>query len=262
MTSRCCGGITKLGAGTLTLSGANTFTGATTVSAGVLNIQNADALGTTAAGTSVTAGAALQIQGGITTAAEALTLRGTGVSATGALRNISGDNTYAGLVTLGAATRINSDAGTLTLSNTGTITGATFGLTVGGAGNTVISSAIGTGTGTLTKDGTGTLTLTRANTYTGTTTVSAGVLNIQNATALGTTAGGITVASGAALELQGGITVGSEVLTLGGTGVSSAGALRNISGNNTYGGPLTLSAATRINSDAGTLTLMMRYKIT
>jgi hypothetical protein len=56
----------------------------------VLNIQNASALGTTAAGTSVTSGAALRIQGDITVGAEGLTLNGTGVSGDGALRNISG----------------------------------------------------------------------------------------------------------------------------------------------------------------------------
>jgi hypothetical protein len=61
-------------------------------------------------------------------------MRGAGVSSAGALRNISGDNTYGGFLTLAATTRINSDAGTLTLSHTGTITGATFGLTVGGRG--------------------------------------------------------------------------------------------------------------------------------
>jgi autotransporter-associated beta strand protein len=124
------------GSGTLTLTGANTYTGATTLSAGVINIRNATALGTTAGGITVASDAALELQGGITVGAEALTLRGTGVGSAGALRNISGDNTYGGLLTLGAAARINSDAGNLSISNVGTITGATFGLTVGGAGNT------------------------------------------------------------------------------------------------------------------------------
>ncbi|OYW97881.1 MAG: hypothetical protein B7Z14_16450, partial [Bosea sp. 32-68-6] len=117
----------------------------------------------------------------------------TGITSTGALRNISGTNTYEGLVTLGAATRTNSDAGTLTMSNTGTITGATFGLTVGGAGNTMIASIIGTASGTLTKDGAGTLSLSGANTFTGAKTVSVGALNIQNANAPGTVAGSISV---------------------------------------------------------------------
>ncbi len=243
--------ITKAGAGTLVLSGANTYTGATTISAGVLNIQNNSALGTNAAGASVTSGAALQMQGGITESGEALTLNGTGIATDGALRNISGNNTWTGAITLGAATRINSDADLLTLSN---ITGTNRALTVGGAGNTAITGAITTGTGTLTKDGAGTLTLTGADTYTGATTVSAGILNIQNATALGTAAGGASVTSGATLQLQSttGITVGAEALTLNGVGTSNAtGALENVSGANTYGGLITLGSASTISSDAG-----------
>ena len=172
------GGLTKIGAGRLTLSGANSYTGATTVSAGVLNLQNATGLGTTAAGTTVTSGAALQLQGGIAVGNEALTLDGTGISNDGALRNISGNNSWAGLITINSTTRINSDSGTLTLdvASGNAITGSNDSLQFGGAGNVTINDVIATGTGTLTKDGTGTLTLNAANTYTGATTVSAGCL--------------------------------------------------------------------------------------
>ena len=183
-------GLSLTGGGTLTLSGVNTYSGVTTIGAGAVNIQSANALGSTAAGTTVTAGAALQLQGTIVTAAEALTLNGTGVAASGALRNISGANTYSGAVTLGSATRINSDSGTLTL-NGATITGPTFALTVGGSGNTVINSVIATTTGGVTKDGPGTVTLTGANTYTGTTTVNGGILSAN-----GTYTGGFVVNSG------------------------------------------------------------------
>jgi autotransporter-associated beta strand protein len=184
--------LTANGAGTLVLSGANTYTGATVVTAGtVVNIQNATALGTVAAGTTVASGAALQIQGGITVGAEALSVGGTGISNDGAVRNISGTNTYGGLLTLTAPTRINSDAGTLTLSNAGTITGAGFGLTVGGAGNTTITSIIGTTTGSVTKDGAGTLTLGGANTYSGGLMITGGVVSVGAESNLGT--GGITL---------------------------------------------------------------------
>jgi autotransporter-associated beta strand protein len=108
--------------------------------------------------------------------AEALTLNGTGVSNDGALPNISGSNTFGGHLTLGAPSPINWDAGTLTLSTTGT----------------------------LTKNGAETLILTGANTFTGATSISAGTLT------LGTIAGTTSVSSGAALELQGDISVGAE----------------------------------------------------
>jgi autotransporter-associated beta strand protein len=47
----------------------------------------------------------------------------------------------------------------------------------------------------VTKAGSGTLTLSAANTYTGATTISAGALRATNATSLGTTASGLTVAT-------------------------------------------------------------------
>ena len=95
------------------LSNANTYDGGTNVAAGVVNLQNATAAGT---GTvAVTAGAAVQIQGDITVA-NALTLNGTGVAADGALRSISGANTWSGAITLGSASRINTDLGSLALT--------------------------------------------------------------------------------------------------------------------------------------------------
>jgi len=244
-------GLRKFGSNTLTLTGANTYTGATTISAGALNLQNGTGLGTTAGGTTVTSGAALQIQGGITVGAEALTLSGTGQSSTGALLNVSGNNTYGGAITRAAATTIGSTTGTLTLS--GAMTGD-FAATFAGAGN-ITGSGVISGTAGITKTGEGTLTLSAANTYTGATTISAGALNLQNATGLGTTPAPTTVASGAALQIQGGITVGAEALILSGTGQSSTGALLNVSGNNTYGGAITRAAATTIGSTTGTLTL-------
>jgi autotransporter-associated beta strand protein len=221
------------------LSGANTYNGTTTVGSGVLNIRNDTALGSTAGGTAVVAGAALQLQNNITVGAETLGLYGTGISNDGALRNISGNNTYGGLVTLGSAARINSDAGTLTLSNNGTITGATFGLTVGGAGNTTINSIIGTTTGTLTKDGAGTLTLTGANTYTGVTTVSAGTMLVSGTLANTT---GVTV-SGGALELGAADRINNAAtLTL-------SGGTFNVGGFSETLGTLTLTTSTASSLD-------------
>jgi len=194
------------------LTAANTYSGTTTVTFGALNIQNALALGDTAAGTAVNGGS-LELQGGITVAGEALSL-GSAVT-TGDLRNISGDNTWGGLVTLTAASRINSDSGTLTLSNVGTITGAAFGLTVGGSGNTVLNSILGTTTGGLVKDGTGKLMLSAVNTYTGATTVTAGTLVVNGS--LASTAG-LNVASGAFLGGS-----GSLASTIAGAGLVGPG---------------------------------------
>ncbi len=260
LDSTAAAGISKTTSGQVILSGDNVLTSSTSIAltVGELNLQHSNALGAAAnsLATTVTAGATLELQNTITIpSTKTFTINGTGVGGIGAIRNVSDSNTIQGAITLSSITpRFKSDSGSLTVS--GAISGATNSLLVGGAGNTTISGVIGTTSGTLTKDGTGTLTLTTAtNTYTGLTTVSAGVLNIQNAASLGTTAAGTVVNSGGALEIQGTITVGAEALTLYGDGVSSNGALRNITDNNTYQGTITLGSNASIGSDSGTLTL-------
>ncbi|MES2310315.1 MAG: autotransporter domain-containing protein, partial [Verrucomicrobiota bacterium] len=255
------GTLSKSGAGILVLTGANSYAGATSISGGVLNVQNDTALGTTAGSTSIGNGAALQLQGGVTVTGEALTLIGNGISNDGALRNILGNNTWTGNLTSSpaATTRIASDAGTLTISGNVAISAtASDQLVLQGNGNGEISGSI-SGASRVTKGatGTGTWILSGANTYAGNTTVSGGVLNIRNNTALGTTAGSTSVSAGAALQMQGDITVTGEALTIVGDGVSNDGALRNISGNNTWTGNVTITSTpvTRIASDAGTLTI-------
>ena len=196
---------------------------------------------------------------GIAIGAEALSLSGTGITSGGSLRNISGNNSYAGLITLGDHSRINSDSGTLTLAATSgnAITATAKNISFGGEGNITVNNPIATTSGTLSKDGSGTLLLSAANTYSGLTTISAGVLRAANDTALGTAAGGVNVSGTAALELIGGIHIGAEALNISivGTGIGGAGALRNISGDNSYAGAISLGVDARINSDSGTLTL-------
>ncbi len=199
--------LSKTGAGTVALTGVNTYTGQTLISTGALELQNTHGLGDTAAGTAVFNGGALNLNnslvgGGIFVTGEPLTLSGTGVANAGALRNVGGPNTYAAPITLDASARINSDAGHLLI--TSAISGNNAaGLTLGGVGNLRLAGAIGAGVTTLTKDGAGTATLGTANGYTGLTTISAGALRVENSSALGTAGAGTTVTAGGALEIDG-----------------------------------------------------------
>ena len=233
--------LVKSNSSTWVLGGNNTYNGTAAINSGALNIQNANALGNTAAGTTVASGAALQLQGGISVGAEALTLSGDGVGSTGALRNISGNNSYAGAITLNAATRINSDAGNLNLS--GGISGAGQNLTVGGAGNTTISGAVATTTGSLAKDGAGTLTLLVNNTYTGATTINSGNISFSTTAALASTSG-VNLANATALIYNGSDASLDRAITV----TSGTGTIRN-SGT----GHLTLSGA--LSKNGTTLTL-------
>jgi len=218
--------LTKTGSGTLNLSGANSYTGATTVNDGVLQISHETGLGTTAGGVSVASAATLDING-VAVGVEALTLAG---ALTG-----TGTASYAGGITLDT------------------------GATVGGDGDLTLSGIIADGTLTaLTKSGLGTLTLSGTNTYTGATAINAGVINAQNNMAFGDTAGGVTVADGAAVRLSSDITVSVETLDLSGSGISGTGALvGNAGSSTTWSGAITLSADTTIGIDgaAGTTSL-------
>lgn len=233
ITTAVFGEVRKIsGTGTWAISGDNDYAGATTISAGAINIRHANALGTTVGGTSVSSGAALQLQGGITTAAESLSLTGTGLSDTGALRNISGTNTYSGAITLAGATRIHADDGsslTLDVASGAAITGVNRNLTMSGAGNITVNDAIETGTGTLTKEGAGTLTLSATNSYTGATTVSGGTLFING-----------NISTSATTVQDGGRLGGSGIV--GEVNVATGGILApgNSAGTMTFNGDLTL----------------------
>ena len=139
-----------------------------------------------------------------------------------------------------------------------TLSGGTIDITVGDgitdngtAGNTIVNSAL-TGTASLNKMAGGTLTVSGINAYTGPTTVNAGTLNIQSNTALGTAAGGTTVAMGGRLQLQNNITVTGEALTLnGGDLVVATGGTATTSG--AYEIRTFTSSGTLTVSDGGSL---------
>lgn len=169
--------VTKEGAGRMRLNAANTYTGATTINAGILYAANTTALGTTASGTTVTNGQRLILGQTISIGTEALSLTGTGGGTYGALDNVSNTNTYGGVITLQGATTIGARSGS-TLNLTNTITATNQNLTLYSEGTMVISGAITTGSGTLTKTGAGTVTVSGNNTYTGTTTITTGTLQL------------------------------------------------------------------------------------
>ena len=233
--------LTKTGAGKFTLSQANVHTGTTTVSAGTLAVTHASGLGGTGSGTTVLAGATLEIDG-VTVANEALTIQGTGVGGVGALLGSNAAAVSGGTITLAAASTIGaSSGGTLNLISTIT-------------GNNRAVNTTGTGSIVLAADNSATLTGPGS-----TITVNSGTLSVTTNGALGSTAAGTTVLAGGTLRLDAGggtltysnaetVTLTSNnataaVLNATGTTVSFAGNIVAAGGNT--------AVASQVNSAAG-----------
>lgn len=150
--------------------------------------------------------------------------------------------------------------GTGTITNNGLVATPTLTLNNATGVTNDFSGSLLQGTATrfnLTKIGAGRQILSGNNTYNGLTTISVGALRVSHSNALGTAnlnPGTTITATGAALEISGNITI-SDTINLTGRGVSSDGAIRNISGINTLLAPLSTSSTSqiRINSDADTL---------
>jgi fibronectin-binding autotransporter adhesin len=226
--------ITKAGAGTWTVgNSANTHTGATTVTAGILSV-----------GTLANGGANSSV-GASTNAAANLILNGGSLRYTGAA--VSTDR----LFSLQVSSSINaSGTGAVNFTNTGSMgfnggtAAKTLTLTGTNTDDNTIAAIIGNNTGatSLTKTGSGTWVLKATNTFSGATTVSGGKLaldytndttKLSDTTALnlgGTITGGVGSTT-ATLDLRGG--THTEVVLSTSLTANSASAITRSSGSAT-----------------------------
>ena len=236
------GGLNKTTAGMLTLTGVNTYTGPTTIAAGILRAGSATAL---------SPGSAFNVQGTLDLAGFSNTVAGLSGPASGIVQNVS------------------STPATLTFgSNNANVTFA--GTIINGASGSALS---------LTKAGTGVEIFTGANTYTGQTTIAAGTLKAGSATAfssgsafnvqgtldLGGFTNTVAALSGSATGVVENVGASPAALTFGGnnsdaafagvirdgTGGSALSITKTGTGTETLSGVNTYTGATRIN--AGTL---------
>ncbi len=187
-------GLAKSGTGVVVLSGANTYSGATTINGGTLALAGGSAISNT---------------GDVI------------LSNTGAILRVDANETIGSLTTSSPST-VNLQANALTVSTT--------------TNTTVAGIIAGTG-GSLVKDGPGTLTLIGANTYTGGTTVTAGVLNSRfNTTQNSIGTGAASIASGATLSIDNTNTSGTTPVfanTMTGSGLLRVTFAANTTARNT-----------------------------
>ena len=248
--------LVKAGAGTMTLSGVNVYTGTTTVSAGTLvagvnapsgsagafgNATSAITLGN-AATTSGNTSPSLLI-GGAFTVGRPVTVANQATTGNYTIGGSTDNNAiFSGAITLNQPLTVSqaANAGANALTISGGITGAGSGtksLTFAGPGNmTVATTAItdGAGGGNVAVNVTGgKLTLSVADTYTGATSVSNGTLLVNGSIA----SGAVTVTNA---TLGGTGTIGGAT-TFQTNGILSAGV--SGIGTLTFANSLTLNAA-------------------
>ncbi|MBJ2771023.1 autotransporter-associated beta strand repeat-containing protein [Salmonella sp. NW1196] len=230
------GQVVKSGDETLTLSGANSYTGGTLISGGTLVASNVEALGTG----DVTDNATLELNTG-GDFDNAISGSGQVVKSGDETLTLSGSNTYTGGTLISGGTLVASNVEAL---GTGDVTNdAVLELNTGGDFDNAIS-----GSGKVEKSGDGTLTLSGSNTYRGGTTISGGTLLASNVEALGT--GDVT--NNATLELN---TGGDFDNAISGSGqvVKSGGDTLTLSGNNSYTGGTLISDGTLVASNVEAL---------
>ncbi|MGO4739930.1 autotransporter-associated beta strand repeat-containing protein [Bosea sp. 2KB_26] len=247
------GSLTKLGASTLTLSGLNSYSGATTISAGTLQmnvganntlsgaIDNSGALVVNATG----AGAGLVLSGAVSGTG---TLTKTG---TGSLQ-LTANNTYTGLTTVSAGT-LYVGFGTTTGSIAGDIVNNA---PTGGAEGVMFfrsnaSTYAGTmsGSGQLGVGGGGSVTLTGENTYTGGSFITGATLIIGNGATSGSVLGDIQTnfpsnpAGTVAFNRSDVMTFAGAISGTGGLEQRGTGTLV-LTGANTYGATTVITRGT------------------
>jgi autotransporter-associated beta strand protein len=241
--------VTKGLAGTVVLSGVNTYTGATTVTGGTLSFAN----GSLGSGTITFAGGALQWADGNT---QDVSGRIAAIaSGKSAIFDTNGNRVVFSHTLSGAGSLIKMGVGTLALTGSNayaggtTISGGSLQLGDGATNGSVVGnitdnsvlvfanvaaqtfSSVINGNGSVVKDGAGTLTITSINTYHGGTTLNNGVLRLSGT--ITNTNSTIDLGNGSGTwRLIGGKILGGTITASGGSGfnVVAGGPLEGVGG--------------------------------
>lgn len=243
--------LSQTGTGTLTLTGANTYGGTTTIASGsTLVVGSGGTTGTLGAGAITTNGTLAFNRSDAVTVANAIDGSG-GLQALGTgTVAMTATNSYTGTTTIasGSTLSMGNGGGTGTLGSGAVTDNGTLLLNTTAA--RTLANAI-SGSGALVKQAGGYITLTGNNSYTGTTTISVGGLQLG--------AGGITgtLGSGAVVNNDTLDFNRSDTPTLpnaiSGTGVLNqrgSGTLV-VTGNNSYGGQTTIFAGGTVDVGGG-----------
>jgi autotransporter-associated beta strand protein len=262
------GSVKKSGAGTLMLSGVNTYTGGTTVSNGTIQVNGGAALG--AGPLVLNAGTLGVVSDAVPSFANAMTVNGDAglnVDRASAAGPATGEVQFTGGLAIGASQLAVTGANrSLRFTGPTTLTGtAKFNNTAGV--NVTLSGAIAQSAGTwgVTKDGVGTLTFDGAspNTYTGSTRINAGTLLLNKTAGQNAVAGNLDVFGGTVRLMApnqiadtAAVTVSNPTSTLDLNGHSETVTTLNVTGAQvTLGGAGAMMVTQALNLTSATLDL-------
>jgi autotransporter-associated beta strand repeat len=240
------GSLTQAGAGVLTLTGENTYTGGTTIAAGTLQIGNGEAAGSIT-GDVTNNGALVFDRSDVATYAGTITGTGSLTQAGTGTLVLTGANTYTGGTTIATGTLQIGNGGT-SGSVTGDITNNTA--LIFNRSDAVTYAGVISGTGSLTQAGPGTLVLTGANTYTGGTTIATGTLQIGNGGTSGSITGDITNNTTLIFNRSDAVTYAGVISGTGSMIQAGSGALI-LTGTNTYSGGTSIADGTTLQLGNG-----------
>ena len=246
------GNLAQIGPGTTILTGDNTYSGGTMISAGALQVGNSGTIGSIAGNVTVNNKAMLAFD-----RSNPVTFSGV-ISGTGSVQDLgggiltlTGNNIYSGGTTI-------ATGGTLQVGASGTVGSIVGNVTNNGIlafdrSDAVIFGGVISGAGIVQDLGGGTLTLTASNTYSGGTASDNGTLIVAATNALGT--GPVSVNGPTLLQVNSGLTIANSIaINNGGTLVNGG----TIQVSAVVGGPAaavaTSGGATITNQSGGLIT--------
>nr|WP_242488218.1 autotransporter domain-containing protein [Pseudomonas sp. TH34] len=247
------GGLTKAGDGSLILTGENTYTGGTSITAGTVQVGDGGTTGSLLGDVATSTGTTLAFDhsdpyafGGVISGAGALNQMGSGTLV------LTGENTYTGGTSITQGTVQVGDGGTTgsLLGDVATSTGTTLAFD---HSDPYAFGGVISGAGALNQMGSGTLVLTGENTYTGGTSITGGTVQVGDGGTTGSLLGDVATSAGTTLAFD-----HSDPYAFGGV-ISGAGALNQmgtgtlvLTGANTYTGGTSITAGTVQVGDGGT----------
>ncbi len=233
------GALIKDGWGTLVLSGANSFTGGTTIAAGMLQIGNGGTTGTLS-GNVVNNGILAFNRSNTFFYNDVISGTGSLVQMGSGLTALSNNNTYSGGTLI--------SAGTLQIGSGGT-SGSITGDVINNGSLDIFRSDVTTfggtvsGSGVLRNVGTGTTVLTADNTYSGGTVITQGGLQIGDGGLTGSIIGNV-INNGALVTKRDGLLTLAGAISGGGSFTQAGVGITRLDGLNTYTGVTDVKAGT------------------